>query len=346
MYKIPSLWRASLIAAAALLAGATALGCLSLEAQAADHGDGVTAPNGDPRPDARITDVYGWTQDGNLVIAVGLNPAIPNGSTSYEFPSDTDVKIYIDVDANVTSVPVWSEDSQRGGTVNDDNINADIIYKVSASPSDGAPQLKTDKGPQPTDVFLGLRDDPFLRTPRTGHDVFAIVIQLPVDQVVEDGNPLLIWAKSFTTGKVGDHAGLPVYSQAAGDNFDCLNHEQPKNHRKNCGLEPDVMILDTSVPPLKTPTNPDCSPGWTTDVDFYSYPNGRMPCDDVDQQVTTQNLFGRCVEQPENDTPGDCNFPDGTFCDHCNFNDRDFLADFPYLAPPHAVPSATVSAQQ
>ena len=145
--------------------------------------------------------------------------------------------------------------------------------------------------------FIGLRDDPFIRGPRIGRNVAAIVIEVPLASVLKDQSPLLIWATSKVDtmeGPFQDMVGRALRSQEP-DNL-ALNTLHPSEHLARTGLKPDVLIYDTSKP--------------------AAFPNGRALTDDVVDLTAIPRILA-------NDEP----FPSA--------NDIPFLETFPYLAPPH-----------
>ena len=146
------------------------------------------------------------------------------------------------------------------------------------------------------DFFAGLRDDPFIRGPRIGRNIAALVISTNLNRVVRGHRPLLLWATSSISGRpepFQDLAGRSLRSMFVENDF--MNTEPPRDHWRLHGVVPDVMIYDTSFP--------------------ASFPNGRELADDVVDLVGHAGTLA-------NDAP----FPSA--------NDVPFLADFPYLAPP------------
>jgi hypothetical protein len=153
-------------------------------------------------------------------------------------------------------------------------------------------------------LYTGLRDDPFIRGPRAGRNVAAIVIDLPLIDALAGGDTLLAWA----TTKV---AGMPQSFQELGgralrsmfpENHP-MNSMHPSQHTALLGVPPDVIIFDPSRP--------------------AGFPNGRLLTDDVVDMVGDSRVLN-------NDAP----FP--------STNDVAFLGWFPYLAPPHGSAAAAV----
>jgi hypothetical protein len=271
--------------------------------KASDHGD-TPFLVGLGAHEARITGFHAFTRGDRLVLALSSNPAIPSSVTSYEFPANLIFEILIDNDS-----PVSVDDPLGiGGTVIEPSrIHEDHIFRITFN--DHTPRvhhLPRSRGPQQPGAddllfFAGLRDDPFIRGPRIGKNVAAIVLEVPLASVLGDQSTLLIWATSMIrdvetpNGRIADSAALPLRNQFP-ENL-VLNDLHPHLHRKKTGLAPDVMIFDTLQP--------------------AAFPNGRDLADDVVDLVGDPRPLG-------NDDP----FP--------SENDVPFLNEFPYLAQPHA----------
>ncbi len=274
-------------------------GILSLTTPAADHGDRPLLIEAG-RHDARLTDLFAFRRGDNLVLILGTNPAIPPSATSYQFPSDVTFEIGIDNDSEVTFDD--PEDLARlGGTVEQPRrITEDIVLRLRFD-QHGARQLQT-RGLSRAEregiaLFTGLRDDPFIRGPRTGRNIAAVVLELPLSRVLDEQDTLLIWARARIDGFEGPNqeiAGRALRSMLPEN--DDLNAVHPRQHHRKTGLDPDVMIFDTSR--------------------AAEFPNGRALEDDVVDLVGDPRVLA-------NDQP----FPDE--------NDVPFLDTFPYLAPPH-----------
>ena len=131
---------------------------------------------------------------------------------------------------------------------------------------------------------------------RSGRNVAALVLEIPLAAVLGRQPTLLIWATTKVPdirGPISEHAGRPLRSMFPEN--DALNTLRPRDHFRVLGLRPDVLILDTARPTV--------------------YPNGRELADDVMDQVNDPRVMA-------NDSP----YPTA--------NDVPFLAEFPYLAPP------------
>ncbi len=269
-------------------------------AQAADHGD-TAVLMGLQRHDARITDLHAFTEGDDLVLALSIDPTAPLGTT-YVFPEDLKLRIFLDNHRDVAATGLLP----LGGTVSDPGeIDSDVTFEVTFPK--GRPKLKIRGRHVKTKhvrFFAGLRDDPFIRTPRHGKNVASIVIQVPLRKVTRHQPTLLIWAISEVddfSGPQADLAGRALRNQFGvtaakiGEMMDNpLNVLHPADHFELLGAEPDVIVFDTSQP--------------------AAFPNGRKLTDDV-IRVLDLDLPGEDPNNRENDVP--------------------FLEDFPYLALPH-----------
>ncbi len=262
-----------------------------------DHSD---TPNliAIPRHDARITDLYSFRDGDDLVLALCVDPTVMPGVSNYAFQPDVAYEINID---NKSAVNYDDPEANlvRGGTVTEPGkINANIAFRVTFE--NGFPRLKVrgiKQGAQLAQLFTGLRDDPFIRGPRIGKNVAAIVIKIPMSEVVGGQPELLIWAYSRVPEMdkpQADLGGMALRSQFPEN--DALNEMDPRHHFRRFGMAPDVIIYNTSLP--------------------AGCPNGRLLEDDVVDLVGDMRVL-------DTDAP----FPAA--------NDVPFLAGFPYLSPPH-----------
>ena len=279
----------------------------SVHLRAADHGDTpLLIQLG--RHDARLTDLHVFTNGDNLVLSLATNPAIPVGVTSYTFPSDLTLRISIDRHSRVS---FDDADAVRlfGGTIeNPEGVRQDLEFTITFDDS-GEPSLAarglSRRARERVRLFAGLRDDPFINGLRSGRNVGAVVLELPLTDVLgpDDGerSTLLVWAKSDVPnvdGRDDEHAGRNLRSQVLGNEE--LNGMSPSDHWMKMGVVPDVLIYDTSRP--------------------AGFPNGRLLTDDI---ITMLGNDGDPVvfSNPVAEAP--------------TANDKSFLASFPYLAEPH-----------
>ncbi|MBI4467918.1 MAG: hypothetical protein HY650_01205 [Acidobacteria bacterium] len=254
------------------------------------------------RHDARLTDLHAFVTGEDLVLSLCSNPAIPATATSYRFPSDVTFDFHIDYDSEIRP----EDPDMLGGTIVDPTgIREDITYRVRFNP-DQSPTLQVIRadgqydGTWLTGFYAGLRDDPFIRGPRIGRNVAAIVLRVPLASVIKNQSTILIWATSKVDtleGPFQDLDGRSLRSQEPG--FLEMNAMHPSEHLAKMGVKPDVIIYDTSKPVL--------------------FPNGRAFKDDVVDMTAIPRIM-------ETDQP----FPSA--------NDSKFLEVFPYLAAPNPPP--------
>ena len=269
---------------------------------AADHGDTPLLKE-IGRHDARVTDLYTFLRGGRIVFVVCLDPTIPPAATEYHFASDLTVRIFVDRDSEVRFDDMADLGTFGGSIVDPRHITEDLSFRIRFD-DDGNPTLHANGiGPlADLDVsfFAGLRDDPFIRAPREGRNIAALVLDLPLFEVLGDQSTLLVWGTSKIEGVAGSSQDL--FGRALRSQFpenDLMNVMRPRDHATRLGLVPDVLILDTSRPVL--------------------FPNGRELDDDVVDLVGDARVLN-----------SDAPFPMA--------NDLPFLNVFPYLSPPHPAP--------
>jgi len=288
-----SMWAATgaLVAALSLAGGAFA----------ADHGD-TPLLSAIPRNDAKISDFFAFVRGDELVLALGTNVAIPPSATTYTFPADLTLRIHIDNDSKVSFDDAALNESYGGDIVFPKKIAPEIVIEVTFE--EGSPALTvegiSDVEMSQAQLYAGLRDDPFIRGPRLGRNVGAVVVALPLSLVLEDQSTLLLWATAKIPelhGPISEHGGRALRSMFPEN--DGMNTSRPAEHYTKLGTRPDVIIFDTSRP--------------------AAYPNGRELTDDVVDRVGDPRVLG-----------SDAPFP--------SENDRPFLDVFPYLADPHPAP--------
>jgi hypothetical protein len=266
---------------------------------ASDHGDTPHLVEAG-RNDARLTDLFAFTRGENLVLIVCLDPTIPPSAIEANFAPDVLVKIYIDNDSAV-SFDEAEDVATLGGTLPEPGrVQEDVSFQLRFD-AEGEPMLSARglgaAAQRDIELWSGLRDDPFIRGPRIGRNVAAIVIELPLEHVLDEQDAILVWATSGVMslrGAIQEHAGRALRSQFPENHG--MNTLQPRLHWRRHGFVPDVVIYDTSRP--------------------AAFPNGRELADDVVDLVGDPRVLS-------NDAP----FP--------SENDLPFLAAFPYLPPPH-----------
>lgn len=295
-------FRASLVAALLLSPSAA-----TEPVRASDHDDTPLLKQLG-RHDARITDLYAFRRGERFVLVLCTNPAIPPSVKEYRFPPDLTLRIFLDNHSRVSyDDPVAY--ARFGGTVEQPaQISPDITLEVQFDPN-GDPLLKFDGLPEGQQhhvrLFAGLRDDPFIRTPRIGRNVAAVVIELPLDAVLRSGPTVLVWATSHVpdvAAPMADHGGRSLRSQFL-PNMQ-LNTMSPADQATIMGVVPDVVIYNFLFDLLRDAT----------------FPNGRELTDDVIALVPDVPAPGLQPGEPPN---------------RSTTNDVTFLESFPYLAPPH-----------
>lgn len=262
--------------------------------ESADHGD-APALGTVARNDAKLTDLFAFKDKNQLVIVLCADPNIPVGSTGYTFQDDVTFEINIDHSTNVSYAdPVAN--SIYGGTIdNPENIHPDIKFTVTFP--NGQPKVVADglrQNVNAVSVFAGMRDDPFIRGPRIGRNIGAVVLKMPLPFVNKEQSEILVWATSRVPQidvAQADLAGRALRSMF----LEPLNALPPNQHLSSLGERPDVIIFNTRFD--------------------ASFPNGRALTDDVVDLVGNPGLLAT-----------DAPFPSS--------NDVPFLKNFPYLAPP------------
>lgn len=249
------------------------------------------------RHDARVTDLFAFRDGDDLVVVLCMDPTVPPGVEEYQFQPDAMFEINIDSKSHVNYEDPDANAVLGGSVTRPDKINDNIAFRITFE--GGEPRLRVrgiKHGERVTEMFAGLRDDPFIRGPRIGRNVAAIVLKVPLSEVLGDHPELLIWGYSQVPEidrPMADHAGMALRSMF-GENMP-MNEMHPRFHMLKMGKAPDVIIYNTDEP--------------------AGFPNGRLLTDDVVDLVGDMRVLG-------NDYP----FP--------ATNDVPFLATFPYLAPP------------
>jgi len=283
--------------------------------QASDHGDTHLLQE-IGRHDVRLTDLYAFVRNGNLVIALCSNPAISTSDVTASFSDDVTFRIHIDNDSKV-HFKNHPNNVEFGGTVQSPTkIEEDITFTITFKNNNPILSVEglSNIFPIPK-LFAGLRDDPFIRIPRNGRNVAAIVLEFP-SLLVYRQNPFLIWASSEFSGEVQESASVEHVGRALRSQFKqnlLLNIYHPKYHVAipAIGVEtPDVMICDPSKD--------------------SKFPNCRELTDDVVQYLVCKGF----IDPIKHNFP----VPGDLCCKGERPNDKAFLKGFPYLAEPHPKP--------
>lgn len=296
--------------------------------QASDHGDDPAKPSSTHGKEigrhghtkvtdfARLTDLYAFVREDNLVIALCSGREIMVPEEDFHFLDNVTFKIYLDKNSRVDFSNSDSND-EFGGTVKwPARISEDITFTITSQ--SGIPYLEVEGLPKLPPVsqkcapskakgiqcFAGLRDDPFIRNPRTGKNVAAIVLEFPLIFVTPYQSTLLIWATSEIqeSGK-REHAGRALRSQF----MPKINTLHPSQHLSQLKEVPDVMICNTSKP--------------------SKFPNCRELKDDVVQYLVCNEFISPSMLE---------GFIFPKECTVERRNDKDFRDDFPFLAKSHS----------
>ncbi len=276
-------------------------------AHAADHADTpLLISTGNHH--ARLADFFAFVRDEHLVLALTADPTVPPEAQEYEFPPGLRFRFFVDNHSEVRFQEP-ADLARFGGTiVYPDAIAPDVELQVKFHRNGrlqlGSEQLHPEALRQ-VRVFAGLRDDPFIRAPRAGRNVAAIVLEAPLDLFLAREPTLVLWATAMLPelrGSQQELAGRALRSQFPEN--DLLNTLPPHEHTRLLGVAPDVVVLDTRFP--------------------SRFPNGRALGDDVvDLVCLSPEAECRVFDQPGEGSQGP------------TVNDVPFLDAFPYLAPPH-----------
>lgn len=262
--------------------------------ESADHGD-APALGTVFRNDAKLTDLFTFRDNNHLVIVLCADPNIPVGATEYAFQDDVTFEINIDRTTDVSYADSAANALYGGTVINPENIHPDIRFTITFE--DGHPRMVVDglhQDQNAVSLFAGMRDDPFIRGPRIGRNIAAIVLKMPLPFVNKDQSQILVWATSRVPQMPDPQADLA--GRALRSMFTTtLNAMPPNQHTSLLGLAPDVVIYDTRFDAV--------------------YPNGRGLNDDVVDLVGNPGLLA-----------SDAPFP--------STNDRPHSRKFPYLAAP------------
>jgi hypothetical protein len=209
-----------------------------------------------------------------------------------------------------------SDMATYGGTITDPaGIAPDVSFTLTFD-ANGVPTLQAD-GLNDADhsledvaAFVGLRDDPFIRTPRRGRNVLSLVLDMPLHLIAHGAAPtILVWAVAQVPGEthqIADRAGRALRSMLP--QFAAFNqYINPASDFTVLDFaNPDVVICNTLQPAV--------------------YPNCRGLTDDVVHSVCPAGVL---ANNGPNGTQDNCTHPIGD-----TTNDKPFLSTFPYLAPP------------
>lgn len=290
---------------------------ISSYCNASDHADGSHTH---PSNDLKITGLFGFIENNNLIMILGVNPKLEGEATKYQFSTDASYNFYIDYDS-IVDFSDTKKNQLFGGTLPQpkaiqEDISISIKFdkkKEASNVNSFSAVIVSEKEIQPTDMRIEalVRDDPFTFPSVHGHNIGAIVISIPLNKInIATEQPLLLWAtvNSISEGQEMqvEHVGRALRSQFP--NFQKLNNIHPSEHEAAGIIPADVMIYDRSK--------------------VTRLPNGRALIDDTLEILCNAGDSDVCglKHRAQSDYPK---------CAYSGSNDKVFLAEFPYLPEPH-----------
>jgi hypothetical protein len=306
----------------------------------------------DPRTD--ITDLYVFpaTRSDRSVLVLDVNPepsareANIDPAASYEIKIDTDADMLADVafhvlfelDGGAVTASVYRStgtEAQRTGPMGEAVIKAAPTSVGSNAQIADADEYR---------FFAGVRSDPHFKDIMgfrndfqfTGHDpvaernVFGIVLEAP-NQAIGADSTIRVWARTMASvdGEVVqlDQAGRPGINNAFNteeeDNA-AFCRSSPLDQRANFGDKFIAFLRSLGYPDEEaTELGLSFLPDWVVynPLEPSGYPNGRRLTDDTADLLVALMTRGRITS----DLAGP---------------HTDYLAEFPYLGPPHPDPSS------
>ena len=321
-----------------------ALLAATMPAAASDHADPIALKD----LNSGITGLFAFPEGEELVIILtvrrSLTEPAPYNLEQYEF------SVHLDLHSPISFAN--AEDLARyGGTVLEpEGISADATirfrlddrgdFQQSYPRYEGQLAAAGDIAP----AYSGVRDDPFIFPRFFGTNVIAMAVRIPFSAFPTGQRDWLIWGTSTDadSGQLLDHVGRSNRTQLG--RLDFLNSLPPSEQvpaiagrlEQGITVQKGLSHLMTHLMPIGAASGLfeyvfqirpyDVAP----DVMFFTarrapgFPNGRRLEDDVAALTCAQ---GDCVLQEVASIEGD--WPRATT------NDKPFLTDFPYLAPPH-----------
>lgn len=320
---------------------------------AADHRE---APAISGRPVADLNDLYAFRDDQDrLVLIMTVNPlSEPDFAGTYAFSPDVLYRFAIDSTSDGNTDRGISIVFGRPTAPGEQTFRARFPGALVINGRTTPPSQPNDpiivQGPPGTDIqiFAGPRDDPFyfdgvgFNRVRAGDpdgfrgidsfaglNVSAIVIAVPPERLSGGATDLQISAVTLnrgsgpfqTTGRPLDRTGNPAVSTALVPfrQRDRFNRGLPQNDARDFTTTLVRSLQDFGTPPENIQTLASVAVPDTLKLDLTAddgFPNGRQLGDDVIDTLLSLIL------------------PAGPTSDEVDANDRAFLDEFPYLAPP------------
>jgi len=304
-------------------------------ARASDHADPLILADLTPG----LTGLFLFPDGDRMVFILGTHRAL-----SVDGPYDLEpyeLAIHVDLDSRISFTD--AEDRARyGGTIVDPaGIDPEVTLAFRLN-DDATLREQRFEGLRSTNgirVETGVFDDPFIFPRFFRTNIIAIVVSVPRTAFPANQRDWLLWGTTTEDGELVDHVGRSNRTQLA--RFDILNTLTPSEHlpaiqkahdRRECAANFFDQI-GTYGQPAKSLINAmfairhyDSVP----DVMIYTsrypsgYPNGRRLEDDV---VLLTCQVGECLLM-------EAAFTDTEEWPRQTVNDKEFLAELPYLAEP------------
>jgi hypothetical protein len=324
----------------ATLGWVAALGLVTGSAMAADHIDFPQSVGGgvQMRPDAQITDFYIFVSGTKLVMVMDLHPFMAPAGLTYTFPTDVHYRFNVDLNSAVTiGTDVISK--EFGGVIsNPAGISEDMVFDITFNANNkptlnvtGANSTRCEAARVKTRLFTGLRGEPFIFSSLVRNNVASIIVELPLNAVVQNQSKLLAWATATVDLPSGSFQELGARAfRSQFPPYVNINALHPSQHVAAGFAPADVVIIDTSKP--------------------TAFPNGRALSDDVVDIVATFVSLptDRNAANAEiaNCAPGGADYP----CPvpvSATADDVRILGRFPYVGRPYtsaerAAPSSAI----
>lgn len=303
-------------------------------ATASDHADPMPPPLrilGAPAPnEAVITDLFAFPEGENLIVIFNVARALTT-PPPYEKLDEFEYQILFDLHTKVTEDDVADMHRYNGTIANPADLRADVTiqFQLNDDTSIKKQQFTGLRNVDAIRVYSGLRDDPFIFPRFFGTNVVATVMSIPFSSFPAEQENFILWgiSKRVRGNRQIDHVGRSLRTMLP--RFDFLNTLPPSEQVAEIRRRHDkpnwiVRLLMNKAMPVFAIRAYDYQP----DVMIYTrrrpagFPNGRLLTDDV-ADLTCRT--------------GDCLLWELSFSQKWprpSKNDKEFLADWPYLAEP------------
>ena len=312
----------------ALACCALTFGIAAGPAGAADHIDLPRSVASDTlaRPDASLTDFFAFVSGRKLVLIMNINPNLDPAVQTYRFPTDVTYRFNLDLNSQV-NIGTDVVSKEFGGVIpRPELISEDLVFEIKFDSRNrptlnvtGSNTSRCESLRPRVRMFTGLRAEAFIFAPAVRNNIGSIVLEMPLASVLQNQKQLLLWATTTVDTPAGQFVELAA--RALRSQFPAnagLNALHPSQHVAAGFGRPDVMIFDTSKP--------------------ASFPNGRLPSDDVVDEVATFTLLptdrnaanGEIAQCAQGGPAFPCAVPVSATAD-----DIRLLGRFPYLGRPY-----------